>query len=87
MMTKEQHITYWIEASNKDWEAIQDMFKAKTYVYALYFAHLCLEKLLKAHWVKDNEGNIPKKTHNLLDLLDDTKLQLPKAEKDFFRYC
>ena len=83
MMTKAQHIAYWVEASNKDWEAIQDMYKAKTYIYALFFAHLCLEKLLKAHWVKDNDGNIPPKIHFLLTILDYTKMQLTKEDKAF----
>ena len=54
MMTKQEHIDYWVEAANKDWLAIQEMYNAKTFVYALFFAHLVLEKLAKAHWVKDN---------------------------------
>ena len=83
-MTKQDHIAYWVEASKRDWDAIQDMYKAKTYVYALFFAHLSLEKLLKAHWVKDNEGNFPPKTHNLLYIIAKTGLQFSIQEEDFF---
>ncbi len=82
-MTKQEHITYWVETADKDWAAIQTMYKAKTYLHALFFAHLVLEKLLKAHWVKDNEENFPPKVHNLLNILAKTTLQLPDADKDF----
>ena len=83
MMTKQDHINYWIEAANRDWEAIQAMYDAKTFVYALFFAHLVLEKLLKAHWVKDNENNFPPKTHNLLNISAYTSLQFSIDEEVF----
>jgi len=82
-LTKQEHITYWTETANKDWEAIQSMYKAKAYLHALFFAHLVLEKLCKAHWVKDNEGNFPPKIHNLLNIVAKTKLELPAEDKDF----
>lgn len=83
MMTKEQHIAYWVEASNRDWEAIQAMYNAKTFIYSLFFAHLSLEKLLKAHWVKDNTGNFPPKIHYLLYILVETKLEMTNTDKNF----
>ena len=82
-MTKQDHIAYWVESTTKDWDAIQNMYKAKTYVYALFFAHLSLEKLLKAHWIKDNEGNFPPKTHNLLGIVSKTSLIFTATEEDF----
>ncbi len=82
-MTKNEHIAYWAEASSRDWEAIQAMYNAKTYINALFFAHLSLEKLLKAHWVKDNASNFPPKTHHLIGLLNDTKLVLQKTDISF----
>ncbi len=65
-LTKQEHIDYWIETARHDWRAGQNMFKSKDYVHALFFAHLVLEKLLKAHWIKDNKGNHPPKIHNLI---------------------
>ena len=82
-MTKDEHITYWVKTAEKDWEAIQSMFQAKSYLHSLFFAHLVLEKLCKAHWVKDNEGNFPPKIHNLLLIIAKTKLDLPVEDKDF----
>lgn len=43
---------------------------------ALFCYHLCFEKLLKAHWVKDNVDDFPPRTHNLNWLHDQTRLAL-----------
>jgi HEPN domain-containing protein len=83
MMTKQEHIDYWIKTAEKDWKAVQNIYKAKEYMYALFFAHLVLEKLLKAHWVKDNAENTPPKKHNLLYLLEETNLEFETNDKDF----
>ena len=48
-------------------------------------AHLVLEKLCKAHWVKDNAENHPPKIHNLVRLVEQTKLILPEEDLDFLR--
>lgn len=57
-MTNEQIIEYWTRAANRDWKAAQDLASLGNLVQALFFAHLVIEKLLKAHWVKDNEGEL-----------------------------
>ena len=59
------------------------MYSTKNYVHSLFWAHLVLEKLLKAHWVKDNEGNTPPKIHMLVTILNKTKLQMPDSDKQF----
>ncbi len=82
-MTKQDHIDYWVKTAAKDWKAIQDLYKTKNYVHALFWSHLVLEKLLKAHWVKDNEGNTPPKIHRLVTILDNTKLELSDSDKQF----
>lgn len=43
-------------------------------MHTLFFAHLVLEKLLKAHHVKDNIGDFPPRTNNLLLLCAQTAL-------------
>ncbi len=49
MLTKEEHIKYWLNTAKKDWRAVQNMYKSRDYLPALFFAHLVLEKLCKAH--------------------------------------
>lgn len=82
-MTKQEHINYWVETAERDWHTVQSMYKTKEYVPALFWTHLVLEKLLKAHWVKDNEINHPPKIHNLTLLAKKTNLQLPDDYVDF----
>ena len=74
-MTKTEHIAYWRETADDDWADIQRSIGAGAYVHGLFFAHLVIEKLSKAHWVKDNDGNIPPRTHNIVRLWEATCLQ------------
>ena len=84
-MTKKEYIEYWKNTANKDWIAVQNMFNSKDYVWALFASHLVLEKLCKAHWVKDNIGNHPPRIHNLVRLVEQTKLVLAPEDLDFLR--
>jgi len=80
MMTKQEHINYWVETAAKNWKAVAPLYKAKCYIEALFWAHLVLEKLLKAQWVKDNIGNTPPKIHHLIKLAAQTKLVFTDEE-------
>ena len=82
MYTKQDYIAYWVDTAANDWKAVKQLLAGKSYIQALFWAHLVLEKLLKAHWVKDNTGNHPPKIHNLLILISKTALSLD--EKDMF---
>ena len=50
-MTKKEHIEYWIKTSQDDWETVESLLNSKRYLHCLYFSHLVLEKICKAHWV------------------------------------
>lgn len=82
-MNKDELIRYWLDTSKKDWKVVQHLLKSKDYLYSLFFAHLVLEKLCKAHWIKDNKGNYPPKIHNLNKLVSETKLELSEEERTF----
>ena len=84
-MSKEQHIAYWKESAEKDWDTCLAMLKAKKYVPALFYAHLTIEKLIKAHWVKDNLGNTPPFSHELINLTSQTDLELTGTQLDLLR--
>jgi len=73
-MTKPEYIEYWKQAAHKDWEVVQNLFDKANYPQALFFAHLVLEKLIKAHFVKDNASDYPPRTHNLVRLTSLTQL-------------
>jgi HEPN domain-containing protein len=69
MMSKADHISYWVDTADKNWRALHNMVQAGDNVEALFWAHLVIEKLSKALWVKDNEENMPPRSHNLDYLL------------------
>ena len=83
MKTKEEHIIHWANQSSDDWESAELLFKGKKYLHALFFTHLSIEKICKAHWVRASEGNIPPKTHNLIFLLSQTSVELTDDQKEF----
>ena len=80
-MTKKEHIEYWIKTSEQDMKSAIDIFESGKYDWSLFISHLAIEKILKGLWVKDNENNIPPKIHNLLKLVEQTKIDLSNEKK------
>lgn len=84
-MTKEEHIAHWKITADKDWKAVQHLLKSKDYVHALFFTHLVLEKLCKAHWIKNHVSNHPVRVHNLQYLLENAKVITTEEQKIFLK--
>ena len=82
-MTKQDHINYWKLTSQKDWDAVGGLIKIRKYAHALFFAHLALEKLCKANWVKNNPENHPPRTHNLVKILSQTSAVFSEEDLGF----
>lgn len=82
-MTKEEHIKWWIDESDRNWETAIHNLAAKQFVFALFAFHLSLEKLLKAIWVKDNADNYPPRTHDLTKLHNESDLELENGWYDY----
>lgn len=83
MITKEQHIQYWIERADDDWKAVNTLLIGGNYLQALFFADLVIEKICKAIWILHNESNVPPKTHNLIYILSQTKISVPDNINEF----
>ena len=83
MKTKNEHIEFWLTQAEDDWSAVYTLYKGKNYLQALFFAHLVIEKICKALWVKHNEKNVPPRTHNLLHLLSTTPITLDDEKSEF----
>ena len=83
MMTKEQHIEYWLNTAQYDWTGVEHAFKAKDYMHCLFWAHLTLEKLAKALWVKHHQENFPPKVHNVIWLLGQSNIDLGEEMMKF----
>lgn len=83
MLSKQKHIEYWIKSAEKDKEVITYLFNGKKYVHSLFFAHLFLEKLCKALWIKKHPENNPPKIHNLLKLTKEASVELNEQDQLF----
>ncbi|MBI1939064.1 MAG: HEPN domain-containing protein [Ignavibacteriales bacterium] len=83
MKSKEEHIQYWLTQAEDDWEVVNTLFEGKKYLQSLFFAHLVIEKICKALWIKHNDTNVPPKTHNLNLLLSQTPLTLSDEQNEF----
>ncbi len=59
-MTKDEIVKYWIEASEFDFRAMQNLYNSKDYVWCLFLGHLVIEKLIKAIAVKNDLSVVPK---------------------------
>jgi len=81
-MKKEEHITYWLKSAEHDLEVADTLFQSKKYDWCLFIAHLVLEKVLKAYFVK-RYNKLPPKIHNLIRLAEMANLELTEGQKVF----
>lgn len=81
-MTKDEHIKYWLESAQYDFETAQNLFQNKKFNWALFIGHLVLEKALKAKYVQDN-NEMPPKLHDLVRLAEFTKISLTDDQRIF----
>ncbi|MBF0137785.1 MAG: HEPN domain-containing protein [Magnetococcales bacterium] len=70
-----KHIDYWRTGSNEDWEMAEIALEKGKIRHGLFFLHLAMEKLVKAHVTKKTEKT-PMKIHNLLFLAQQTDLSI-----------
>lgn len=81
-MTVKEQIEYWIKIAEHDLPVAEHLFQSGYYVWCLFIGHLILEKILKAHYVKDT-GETPPKIHDLVKLAKKTKLNLSDGQIEF----
>ena len=82
-------VNYWKATAEHDYETMLVLFKCKRYSDSLFFAHIVLEKIFKAHVVKNIKRQAPR-IHDLVRLqelaeikLSDEKVELLNEINDF----
>ena len=80
-MNVDKVVRYWADSATEDWPVTQHLLDSGAYQYALFFAHLYLEKLLKALVVRHTNEHAPR-THNLLFLAERAHLSLTAEQHD-----
>jgi HEPN domain-containing protein len=64
----------WISLAEYDLATADDMLKSKRYLYVAFMCQQAIEKILKAHYVKQHKST-PPYTHNLLRLIKELSLK------------
>ena len=80
-----RQINFWRDGAAEEIEVAAELLKKKRQRHALFFAHLAVEKMLKALVVKETK-EVPPKIHNLLVLSRLAGLELPPAMDEYLRY-
>ena len=82
MIDIDKQIAYWRDGANEDWDVAQELVGRGRTRHGLFFAHLALEKLLKAHVCRHTQDLAPR-IHPLLRLADQTGLTLSDEQRQF----
>ena len=81
MVDTREHIAYWRDGAKEDWEVANQLVDVGKTRHGMFFAHLALEKLLKAHICKKT-GKLAPKIHNLVRLAEMAGLQFKPEDVD-----
>ena len=82
MVDLEKQISHWRGGAEEDWAAAEDLIRLGRVRHGLFFAHLALEKVLKAHICRTT-GDLPPRVHQLLRLADRANLPLSAEQRMF----
>jgi len=73
MLDTVKQVAYWRDGAVDDWESAEVLVEKGKIRQGLFFAHLSLEKALKAHIARAT-NEIPPRSHNLHHLAELTRL-------------
>ena len=83
-MDVEKQVDSWRSGSEEDIAAAETLMEKGHLRHALFFAHLAVEKALKAHVVRKTR-DVPPRIHNLTRLAELAGLTLDIERADFLR--
>lgn len=78
MIDIDKQIAYWRTSATEDWDVAVQLVNLGRTRHGLFFAHLALEKVLKAHVCRTTSDLAPR-LHTLLRLAEHTDLTLSEA--------
>lgn len=81
LMDVEKQIDYWRQGSAEDWEVAVKLVKDGKSRHGLFFAHLALEKILKALICRRTQ-DLPPRIHNLTRLCDLAGMKPDRRQAD-----
>ena len=81
MIDINKQVEFWSESAKEDWEVASDLVNGNHVRHGLFFAHLALEKALKAHVCLVTQDLAPR-LHNLIRLTEIAELSLNPEQLD-----
>lgn len=81
MIDIEKLVAFWQEGAQEDLTVAQELLERGRIRHGLFFLHLALEKLLKAHVCRQTRDLAPR-SHNLVRLAEVAGLDLPESCMD-----
>ena len=81
MIDVRKQVDYWRTSSDEDFAAAESLLEKGHLRQSLFFAHLAVEKMLKAHVVRKT-GDIPPRIHDLVRLAHIADVSISKEQKD-----
>ena len=82
MLYTKKQTEYWTQGADSDIDTAGILIENKKYLHGLFFCHLTIEKIIKAHVIKTT-NQIPPKSHNLFRLLEITGLEVTDENTEF----
>lgn len=81
MIDIQKQIIHWRRGAEEDWQVAQELIRNGRIRHGLFFAHLSLEKMLKANVCKATSELAPP-IHNLVRLSEKAGLPLTEGQLD-----
>lgn len=81
-LVRNRKIDYWINSASHDLDVSETLFENGKYDWCLFIAHLVLEKMLKAFYVK-NIGELPPRVHDLVRMANMAKIEFDEDTLEF----
>lgn len=78
MANTEEQISYWKNGAIEDLTVASELVEGGRYRHGLFFAHLSLEKILKAHICRHTQEVAPR-MHNLVRLAEMAEIKLSET--------
>lgn len=79
MIDIDKQIAYWRDSADEDFAVARELVRWTRIRHGLFFAHLALEKALKAHVCRVTHDIAPR-VHNLVRLAELAELDLQPAQ-------
>jgi HEPN domain-containing protein len=83
-MDVKKQIDYWVTSSDEDFAAAESLLEKGHLRHSLFFAHLAIEKMLKALVTKQTK-DIPPRIHNLVRLAEIADLKPDQEQEQLLR--